>query len=150
MGGFEEDSYDRDAISSVEWHDEKQDSWEEVESMSIRGRIHPGVGVLGGHMYVLGGEDTVDGNTLSSVERFDEKENTWEEVASMNTTRWDVGVGVLGERIYAVGGMDTSSVEYYDEKKNRWVAVASMNITRGGARVWVCWAGVCMHGDGGC
>jgi hypothetical protein len=72
---------------------------------------------------------------LSSVERYDEAKEQWEVIASMGSTRYGVGVCVLGGRLYAVGGIGVggrlSSVERYDEAKDQWEVVTSMSTARG-------------------
>ena len=55
-------------------------------------------------------------------------------VKSLNTSRSGVGVGVLGEAMYAMGGYDGRSclktVERYDPLVDVWSLVAPTNITR--------------------
>ena len=55
-------------------------------------------------------------------------------VKSLNTSRSGVGVGVLGEAMYAMGGYDGRSclktVERYDPLVDIWSFVAPTNVTR--------------------
>ena len=75
---------------------------------------------------------------MFSVERYDEGEDKWQAVASMSFGRMEMGVCVLGGRLYAVGGRSgingscLSSVERYDEGEDKWESVASMSSGRVG------------------
>eukprot|EP00966_Prymnesium_polylepis_P006518 149457-Prymnesium_polylepis.1 len=44
------------------------------------------------------------GNFLGNMEVYDPLANKWAAGLSMRETRWMFGVGVLGEKLYAVGG----------------------------------------------
>ena len=59
----------------------------------------------------------------------------------MIVRRQQLGVGVLKERLYAVGGSDgsmrLSSVECYDPGNSSWAFVAPMNTSRSGVGVGV-------------
>lgn len=61
------------------------------------------------------------------IYRYDPKTDSWTLVANMSIARDSVGVGVLGDRLYAVGGYDGHSylvlVEMYDPNTNEWQEV---------------------------
>lgn len=59
---------------SVERYDPSKDSWEMVASMADK-RIHFGVGVMLGFIFVVGGHNGV--SHLSSIERYDPHQNQW-------------------------------------------------------------------------
>jgi hypothetical protein len=63
------------------------------------------------------------------VERYDAGKDEWQVVASMGSKRSEIGVCVLGGRLYAVGGHSgssiLSSVERYDEGKDECMASCS-------------------------
>ena len=59
--------------------------WEEVAPMGEE-RSRPGLAVLDGKLYAVGGFNGDDGN-LSSVERYDPAVGAWEAVAPMATAR---------------------------------------------------------------
>lgn len=61
-------------ICSVERYDPSKDSWEMVASMADK-RIHFGVGVMLGFIFVVGGHNGV--SHLSSIERYDPHQNQW-------------------------------------------------------------------------
>ena len=67
-------------------------------------RQGPGVGVLGGLLYAVGGY------VLSSMEVYDPSTNAWRTGPSMATARSGPGVGVLDNVLYAVGGQGSSNV----------------------------------------
>lgn len=58
--------------------------------------------VFNGKLYVVGGSDGT--HSLSSTEIFDSETQTWMVGPSMTTPRANVGVAVVGDRLYAVGG----------------------------------------------
>ena len=68
------------------------------------------------------------------MERFSLETNQWMYVKALNTSRSGVGVGVLGEAMYAMGGYDGRSclktVERYDPLVDIWSFVAPTNMTR--------------------
>lgn len=72
-------------MSSVERYDPRSDRWEAVQSMSVP-RWTLSVGVLGDHLYAVGGKDN-DECSLSSVERYDPKTDSWEAVEAMSQKR---------------------------------------------------------------
>ena len=116
--------------------------WEVIAFMSTP-RHNPGLAVLGGKLYALGGtrdstyKDT-EGDILdvSSVERFDPKSGAWEAVASMGTARMKPSVAVLDGKLYALGGGSGvqaeghTSVERFDPESGVWEAVPSMELPR--------------------
>ncbi|XP_029348588.1 kelch-like protein 3 [Acyrthosiphon pisum] len=59
----------------------------------------------------------------------------------MSTERYGLGVGVLNNRLYAVGGAGNvetlKSVEYYDPTLDTWTPVAEMSVRRHGVGVGV-------------
>lgn len=50
----------------------------------------------------MGGSDGTQ--SLATTEMFDPKEQTWSPGPNMTTPRSNVGVAVVGNRLYAVGG----------------------------------------------
>lgn len=98
-------------------------------------RYYPGVGVVEGKIYAVGGLDHLWA-PLNTAERYDPHTNQWEAIASMSTARWSLGVAVLKGKIYAIGGSDnresfSNSVEMYDPVIDKWSqAVAPMNSGR--------------------
>ena len=108
--------------------EEEGKGWEAVSRLGQARALHA-MAVLGGQVYVLGGD--IGKNRLSSVERYDVKEDRWEAVAAMSTARGGCAAAVLGGRLYVMGGDDNednvlSSVERYDAEEDRWEAVADM------------------------
>lgn len=59
---------------SVERYDPSRDSWETVAPMADK-RIHFGVGVMLGFIFVVGGHNGV--SHVSSIERYDPHQNQW-------------------------------------------------------------------------
>lgn len=91
-----------------------------------------GVGVVGGHLYAVGGCDC--SQSLASIEAYDPQKNQWTLLAEMAELRSGLGVAIVGKKLYAVGGYTgsdyCSSVECYDPETNTWCGVASMRSCR--------------------
>lgn len=84
-----------------------------------------GAAVLGGLIYVVGGESP--GGILASVVTFDPARGRWAGSASLNAARCSHGVVVVGGRLYALGGFDgrslLGSVEVFDPAAGSWQTV---------------------------
>ncbi|XP_065213646.1 kelch-like protein 5 isoform X2 [Planococcus citri] len=126
-------------LKTVEQYDPHTNKWSLCASM-IKRRGAVGVGVLNGYLYAIGGHDAPasipSASRFSCVERYDPKTDTWNAIANMSVARDSVGVGVLGDRLYAVGGYDgqvyLALVEMYDPNTNEWQEVSSLNTGRAG------------------
>ena len=87
------------------------------------------VAVLGGFLYVAGGEVTNDQRSpLNTAFRFDPRTHSWLQIASMNHRRESFQLGVLNGMLYAVGRYFTpvdviTSIRYY---AHFWTAVRLM------------------------
>jgi len=121
--------------STVEAYHPGNNSWARVAPMSVQ-RDSPGVGVLGGLLYAVGGSNTE--TYLRTVEAYNPATNTWtvpDEIAPMSVVRFSLGVGVLGGKLYAVGGATgdgpyLASAEVYTPATNSWALVAPMSVAR--------------------
>ena len=102
-------------------------------------RSRPGVAVLDGKLYALGGLS--DDGSLTSVERYDPGTDAWEAVAPLTLARFGAGMAALEGKLYAVGGriddeeddeaeVDSNSVERFDPASNAWEEVAPMATAR--------------------
>lgn len=97
--------------------------WYDLPEMG-HSRYYPGVGVLGGKIYVIGGLDH-DWMSLKSCERYNPLANKWELIDSLKVARWSLGIAVLEDKLYAIGGNHNieqyaDSVEVYDQEQNKW------------------------------
>lgn len=106
-------------LTSAECYNATTDTWAAIAPMKAA-RSSPGVGVLDGRLYVVGGQHQMVG--LDSVERYDPATDTWTLLAPMSTVRSFVGAGVLGGALYAVGGATgdvgfLASAERYTPRK---------------------------------
>ena len=84
-----------------------------------------------GKLYVTGGLG--NGRPLKSVECFDPTTRVWTTIAPMNEAREQLGLAVLGDKLYAIGGDGlSSSVECLDLSipDGQWAPVASMTMPR--------------------
>ncbi|XP_078719374.1 kelch-like protein 5 isoform X3 [Lampetra fluviatilis] len=129
-------------LRSVECFDPHTNKWTACAPMCKR-RGGVGVSACNGFLYAVGGHDTPASNHCSRisdcVERFDPKTDAWTAVAPLSVSRDAVGVGLLGDRLYAVGGYDgqtyLNTVEAYDPVANEWAQVAPLCLGRAGACV---------------
>lgn len=103
----------------------------------------PGMGVLGGMLYAVGGAVVAPGSgACSGMILYDVKTSTWTQQPSMSQARQFFAVGVLGGNLYSVGGYDGNgaalkSMEIYDPSTNAWKLGPSMAETRNGHAVGV-------------
>ena len=111
---------------------EKQSSsWVYVASLNVA-RSRPGVAVLNGKLYAVGGYNGSE--HLSSVECYDPLLDQWQLIEAMATPRNSPAVAVQGERLYVAGGHDgkkvLNSVEVYDSCEKSWKEAPSMDTAR--------------------
>ncbi|XP_056456600.1 kelch-like protein 4 isoform X1 [Gadus chalcogrammus] len=131
-------------LRSMECFDPHTNKWSMCAPMAKR-RGGVGVATYNSFLYAVGGHDAPASTHCSRlsdcVERYDPKTDVWTTVASLSVPRDAVGVGLLGDRLYAVGGYDGQSylgtVESYDAQNNEWAEEVPLNIGRAGACVVV-------------
>jgi uncharacterized membrane protein len=67
--------------------------------------------------------------------------NKWQRAAPLNSSRQQLGVGVINGSLFAVGGSDgysrLNSVERYDRELDRWIYTKSLNTSRSGVGVGI-------------
>ena len=98
--------------------------WTDLPLMNMT-RYYPGVGVLRGKIFVIGGLDG-QWSPLRDCEYYNPNTNTWANIPRMKTARWSLGVAVLRNKLYAIGGNHrveqyANSVEVYDMDSDSWV-----------------------------
>jgi hypothetical protein len=103
-------------------------------------RIRHGVGVVDGKIFVIGGWSGSE--MLKTVEVFSVNEGKWIGSSSfdvdsrdMPTARSDMGVAVIGKKIFVIGGYNfidgcLSTVEVLDTETNKWSTFPSMKTAR--------------------
>ncbi|XP_043282923.1 actin-binding protein IPP-like isoform X2 [Venturia canescens] len=118
------DSWARDAESiyeTIEKYDTFTGEWSEVAPIGI-GRILPGVAVLDGKVYVVGGE--LESCIIANGECYDPRDNVWTSIACMTEPRCEFGLCALDNALYAFGGWVGEdiggSIETYDPLTNKW------------------------------
>ncbi|XP_065105052.1 kelch-like protein 9 isoform X1 [Paramisgurnus dabryanus] len=115
-------------------YDEEGDgTWRTLQPMEVP-RYQHGVALLGGFLYIVGGQSTYDtkGKTaVDSAYRYDPRFDRWLQVASLNEKRTFFHLSALKGKLYAVGGRNATgeidSVECYNLNKNEWSFVAPMS-----------------------
>ncbi|KAI8490135.1 hypothetical protein Bbelb_322050 [Branchiostoma belcheri] len=79
--------------------------WRTFTKMETVARHHHAVAVLGGFVYIVGGEELGKSKSvLSTACRYDPRTGEWLTVASMNKCRQSFQLGVLDDFLYAVDG----------------------------------------------
>ncbi|XP_062861596.1 kelch-like protein 9 isoform X2 [Trichomycterus rosablanca] len=108
-------------------------TWRALQPMEVP-RYQHGVALLGGFLYIVGGQSTYDtkGKTaVDSAYRYDPRFDRWLQVASLNEKRTFFHLSALKEKLYAAGGRNATgeidTVECYNLKKNEWTFVAPMS-----------------------
>jgi N-acetylneuraminic acid mutarotase len=93
-------------LSSIEIYDPENDSWTLGPPMAeVRSGF--GAAVLGGKIFVLGGEIIISGlETLDSVEIFDPESGSWSFAPPMPFALHGVPAAVSDEALYVLGGAD--------------------------------------------
>ena len=105
--------------------------WQELSLMRYS-RYYPGVAVLKGKIYAIGGLNH-NWMSLKTCERYNPLVNQWEEIARMHTPRWSLGVAAVGNELFAIGGSHNveqfaNTVEVYNVITNKWEeSVAPLN-----------------------
>ncbi|WAR31846.1 NS1BB-like protein [Mya arenaria] len=115
-------------MRTVECYDKTTGKWS-VLTQADRGVASPGITVLNGKMYVLGG--CMGQKTVTLCKTLDLNTLNWDTVAPMKV--------VFHNKIYAIGGTNDwkclNEVEVYDPVTNEWSQHSHMNIARRGAGV---------------
>ena len=124
--------HDTDSVDTIEIYDAQADSWAAGSPMP-RARFDAAAEILGGKIYVLGGEWDGPGD------EFCERSNTvmvyeagaWAEGIPMRAERSALAAAVVGGKIYAMGGCsDAGSVEAFDPHTGMWAELAPMPTSR--------------------
>ena len=119
----------------VESFDAATNQWTAVAPMHTRRYAHCLVSAQG-KLFAVGGSNCENGFLpcpLGSVECFDPSTRVWSNIAALSTARKHLAVAVLGDKLYAIGGLDSqrrrlSSVECLDLSvpNSQWTTVAPM------------------------
>ena len=124
-------------LSSVEEYDPVANTWIRKADMPIaRTNMVGSSAVVGGKIYVIGGDDNVSWGSRT-VQEYNPATDTWTRKADMPTSRWSVATCAVDGKIYAIGGAGNSwaglkVVEQYDPITDTWTRKADMPIARWG------------------
>ncbi|EDO38065.1 predicted protein [Nematostella vectensis] len=102
-------------------------------------RMRPRKSMMG-TMFAIGGKEA--GETISNTtECYSLQTNTWQSSAPLIVPRQQLGVGNIGNRLYAVGGSNgytrLSTVEMFTPESNKWTYCKSLNTSRSGVGLGV-------------
>ena len=122
-------------LDIVEAYNPQNDAWTKKQDMPTP-RIQFGIGTVDGKIYTIGGSihplnrKPGDPGRIDLVEVYDPGTDIWAKRAKMPTRRDGFGVGVVNNRIYAIGGSGwpqfgnggpfLTTLEEYTPKINRW------------------------------
>ncbi|VVC37291.1 Hypothetical protein CINCED_3A013809 [Cinara cedri] len=119
--------YSESTFESVVKFNTFRKEWCDIKPMNI-GRIMPGVAILNGCIYVVGGEN--ESLILSNGECYNPIEDNWTSVAGMTVPRCEFGMAALNGYLYAIGGWVGDdiggSIEIYSPSLNRWTMCNSV------------------------
>ncbi|KAL7293115.1 hypothetical protein TKK_0013268 [Trichogramma kaykai] len=106
----------------VNKYDTYNDTWSEVAPIKT-GRILPGVALLDGKVYVIGGE--LESHIMSDGECYDPRDNEWtSSICNMLESRCEFGLCAFENHLYAFGGWVGEdiggNIEVYDPVTNTW------------------------------
>ncbi|KAG5851576.1 hypothetical protein ANANG_G00053130 [Anguilla anguilla] len=114
------------------YYDDGAEVWRALRPLG-EPRYQHGVAVLGGFLFVVGGQgqyDSKGATATDSAYRYDPRGDRWLQLAPLGEKRTFFHLSVLGGRLYAAGGRNASgeldSVERYDFSRNEWTFVSPM------------------------
>lgn len=92
------------------YDEEGRGTWRALQPMEVP-RYQHGVALLGGFLYIVGGQSTYDtkGKTaVDSAYRYDPRFDRWLQVASLNEKRTFFHLSALKGKLYAAGGRNAT------------------------------------------
>ena len=120
-------------VPHAETAEATEDFWETMADMPT-GRLGPGVAVVNGKIYVIGGINV--GGFLNTNEEYDPATDTWATKKPMPTPRSGFGIAVYQNKIYCIGGGPggfegvTGVNEVYDPVTDTWTTKTPMPTPR--------------------
>lgn len=145
IGGHRKGWFGRYTTKRCEEYDPHTNTWRRRKDMPTY-RIDFGVGTLQEEIYVVGGakRSCFDRGVTARVDVYDPSSDRWRRKKSMPTSRRDIGVGVMNNKLYAIGGKGRvdwlPTNEEFDPEHDRWVKRTPLPVGRRHASV------ACQHG----
>jgi len=130
--------YNNKPLKTVEEYDPIGNKWTKKADMPTA-RYMCAAGAVNGRIYVIGGASSPDGSAsinLSSVEEYNPLTDLWQIKTAMPTERHGFAVGVVNNKIYAIGGWNKfanswlTTVQEYDPQTDKWTSKKSMPTAR--------------------
>eukprot|EP00931_Biecheleriopsis_adriatica_P107718 TRINITY_DN82040_c0_g1_i1.p1 TRINITY_DN82040_c0_g1~~TRINITY_DN82040_c0_g1_i1.p1 ORF type:complete len:403 (-),score=69.13 TRINITY_DN82040_c0_g1_i1:433-1641(-) len=119
---------DREPLATMSMFDPITCEWTHPPRLAVARRCLAGA-LLGGHIFVLGGQDE-QGQHLSTVDVFDPTTETWSSAAPMSDARSNFAVAVLDGKLFATGGMNEygrlNTAEVFDPCLGGWNRLPNM------------------------
>ncbi|WP_189031077.1 Kelch repeat-containing protein [Paenibacillus albidus] len=125
------------SYNNVYEYDPISDTW--AEKNKVDRNVHVATVVTyNNNIYLVGGRVFSNGSIYSydTLRVYNPANDTWDTRARMNYTRGGPAVGVVNDRIYAVGGVgpttETNSTEFYNPLLDKWETYSNLNEARSG------------------
>ena len=120
-------------ISQVDIYDPVTNSWSTASNPMLDPRSNVAAGVIDGILYVVGGDVFGVNASVNSLREYNPVTDSWVLKASMPTARQVLAVGVIDEKLYAVGGLQPcctslATLEVYDPGSNSWTTAAPLPV----------------------
>jgi N-acetylneuraminic acid mutarotase len=136
IGGYSPPIDAQHALATNEMYDPASDTWISLAPMPIPSRNHVAV-VVGGKIYVIGGQEPNGRGIHSAVQVYDPSTNTWTLKSPMPTPRDEFSAAEFRGKIYAIGGRsptfaDLDVNEEYDTMTDTWTKRAPLPMARQG------------------
>jgi N-acetylneuraminic acid mutarotase len=117
-------------------YDPTTNTWSTRSPMPTARAVERGIGVVGGVVYVLGGEGVASAR-LNTVEAYDPATDTWTMKAPLPVSVAYGGAGSVGGILYHVGGSSSdgsplATVQAYDPGTDSWALESPMPTPRNG------------------
>lgn len=126
--------------SDVTTFDPDTKKWHILTQMN-EPRHHHAVAVLGGFLFVAGGEECNDQRSpLRTAWRYDPRADHWQEISPMIRARESFQLAALCGKLYAVGGrvdqdVSLDEVERYDPALDKWEMMSPISAPRRGVAI---------------
>ncbi|MCC7540153.1 MAG: protein kinase, partial [Deltaproteobacteria bacterium] len=136
-------------VGPVDFYDPATGTWSTTRGAAIPTRREHTAGFAhGGRVWIVGGRNLSLSTNMDVVEVYDVASDTWTTGPSLALARGGFGIGLIGDRAYAVGGEQPDraldEVEVLDLAAMTWSAAPSVPTPRHGhavvgaaGRVWV-------------
>jgi uncharacterized protein (TIGR03437 family) len=128
MGGY---PASRVTVPTVQVYDIAADAWRLTTPMPV-GVNHSMPAVVGGKIYLIGGQTDANVAYVNVVQEYDPASETWRQRAPMPTARGGGAATVLDGKIYVAGGRPPRGADFavYDPAADAWTTLPNLPTQR--------------------